>query len=52
MESTLTVTRYTEVISTKQLDSNTIEFKHPINDQEVTFEVTDDIASLRANRKM
>ena len=34
------------------LESNIVKFSHPINDQDVNFEVCDDIISLKQSQKM
>jgi hypothetical protein len=44
--------RYQLVEGVKTTDVNTEEFKYPINDLNITFEICDDIASLKNSHKM
>lgn len=43
---------YKSVENTKKIEDSKVQFKYQINDEDVLFEVTDDVATLKANGKM
>jgi hypothetical protein len=43
--------RYIQPSEAKSLETNVVEFKYEINDQEVAFEICDDMAFINAQKK-